>query len=68
MYKAHEADRIAKVNEADVDRGNLYINIAFPEADAVKAAEERKKIEQFKKDFPNAFVLTVAPAEGVTER
>ena len=65
LYKAHEADRIATVNEANLDRGNLYINIELPESDPLKAEEERAKIKQFKKDFPNSFVVTVAPAEGV---
>lgn len=65
LYKAHEADRLAEQNEADLARGNVYINIEFPETDPAKAAEERQKIMEFKRDFPNSFVLTVAPAEGV---
>ncbi len=65
LYKAYESDRIAGLNEADLARGNLYINIEFPEADQEKMAEERRKIIEFKKNFPNSFILTVAPAEGV---
>lgn len=69
LHKAYKEDQVKELYDADQVRGNVYINIEFPVDDAAKLELERQKIKDFRKNFPNGYVLTIVPesVEGVEE-
>jgi len=65
LNQAFIQDRQSKKFDANINRGNIYINVEYPETaeNQARLAIEREKLMDFKENFPNSFVLTIAPQE-----
>lgn len=71
LNQAYNQDRQTQRFDANIDRGNVYINVEYPETpqNQARLAVERDKLRDFKDNFPNSFILTIAPqsVQGVED-